>query len=662
MIGDTFEPRTLASLFDAVVAKYPSHVAVQSPSQTDHMRIGHKSTPNSPQSLSWTFSDLRDGSIRLASRLRADGVRPGSRVAALLYNQAEWALLFWTAVRIGCQFVPLDPRVLGQPAIASHLIRSIDAAAIFVSTPEIARQIGKTLTGEGKRLPVSSYLVSSLAENELPPAGWRTLESIMVGARTESFDSSIEETHLQPSDVILILTTSGTTALPRLCPHTSITLWNASQVCRPLQLDADSSLCQQLPNFHIFGILLNLAFWLSAGRLVVPSRSFDPQATLETIASNQKVYLPCVPSMLQALKIQLSTTGDGRDTRPFAILTGGAVVTPETVAAAKLLQPEMIFVGYGATEAVVTPMHRIDEERLDRINAVVAVAQVALEKANVRVCQLGSRTPLPHGQVGEIHQGGLGVIDRYLDVRDDKDSEFYKENGVRWKAMGDQGYIDNEGRVHVLGRYDDIIIRGGENISPLSIEESLVATAEIEDAAVVGVPDPVAGEVPVAIVRQRKSGPVPVKRLQAVVTNCLGRAFSPTMILDLSADLGQDHFPTTATGKIQRKILKGLVLDHVRRLASLKRARLSSDLTKDIASSWAVVTGLAEEDIDPEASIKTFADSIMLMQFLNEAQAQGWRITREDVMVLETVHAQAEFIVSQRLGKDEPSVVTVLRG
>ncbi|PLB47378.1 acetyl-CoA synthetase-like protein [Aspergillus steynii IBT 23096] len=659
MTSDTFEPRTLAGLLDAVVAKDPSRVAVQSPSQTDHLGIGDKNTATSPQSLSWTFSDLRNGSTRLASRLRADGIRRGSRIAALLYNQAEWALLFWTSVRMGCQFVPLDPRVLGQPTVAAHIIRSIDAAAIFVSTSEMARQVDKTLTREGKPLPLSAYLVSS-AEYERLPDGWRALESIMVGVETKSFDKSIEETHLEPSDAILILATSGTTALPKLCPHTSITLRSASQVCQPLQLDTESSLCQQLPNFHIYGIFLNLAFWLAGGRLIVPSRSFDPRATLEAMSSNRKVYLPCVPSMLQALRLQLSTAEESQDTRPFAILTGGAVVTSETLAVAKLLQPEMIFAGYGATEAVVTPMHRIDEEREKRTEAGVPVAKVETEQANVRVCQLGSRTPLPRGQVGEIHQGGLGVIQGYLGVGDNENLEFYEENGVRWKAMGDQGYVDSEGHVYVLGRYDDIIIRGGENISPLAIEECLVKIAEIEDAAVVGVPDPVAGEVPVAIVRQRKPGIVPVKRLQAVVANRLGRAFSPTMILDLRADLEQEHFPATATGKIQRKVLKELVLEHVRHLATLKKARLSSDLTKGIMGSWAAVTGLAEEDIDPEAPIETFADSIMLMQFLSEAQAQGWRITREDMAVLDTVRAQAEFIVSQRLGKDKPSVVTVL--
>lgn len=658
MTSHPIEAKPLGRLFDAVVARYPDHVAVQSPGQTDRLGLGDESTSTEARHLSWTYSNLRYGSNWLASRLSADGVRPGCSIVAFLDNQAEWALLFWTSVRMGCRFVPLDPRVLGQSAVASHLIRSIDAAAVFVSTPDMARKVEETLAQTGKRLPVSAYLVPALANNDSMPAGWRPLENIMAGKEACS-DESIDGAHLQPGDTILILATSSTTALPKLCPHTSVTLCTASQVCRPLQLDAESSLCQQLPNFHIYGIFLNLAFWLAAGRLIVPSHCFDPRATLQAVQASRKVYLPCVPSMLQALRLQVSTAGEGQRSRPFAIITGGAVVTPETVTMAKSLKPEMIFVGYGATEAVVTPIKRVDEERVNRIRGPIPVAEIDSERVHVRVCEPGSRTPLPRGKAGEIHQGGPGVINGYLGIGDNESLEFYEENGIRWKVMGDQGYIDSEGRVYVFGRYDDIIIRGGENISPLAIEECLAAIPEIDDAAVVGVPDPVAGEVPVAIVRQRKSGTVPVKRLQAVVVNQLGRAFSPTMILDVRSDLKRDNFPATATGKIQRKVLQGLVLDHVRRLATLKKARLSSDLTKDIVGCWAAVTGLAEEDIDVEAPIETYADSIMLMQFLNEAQAQGWSITREDMPALNTVRSQAEFIVNRRLGNGA-SVASVL--
>ncbi|KAI9041097.1 acetyl-CoA synthetase-like protein [Aspergillus affinis] len=660
MTSDTVQPKALGRLLEAVEARYPGHVAVQSPGQTDHLGLGVKSPSTSPQPVSWTFSDLRRGSTQLASRLRGDGVQPGSRIATFLNNQAEWALLFWTSVRMGCRFVPLDPRVLGQPAIVSHLLRSIDAAAIFVGTVEIARQVDETLTKEGKPLPVSAYLVSSLAEDELLPANWRTLGSVMVGAEMEESEVSIEKIDLEPGDTILILATSGTTALPKLCPHTSITLRAAAQVCQPLRIDAESSLCQQLPNFHIFGIFLNLAFWLAAGRLIVPSRTFDPQATLKIVASNRKVHLPCVPSMLQALRLQVSKAGERQGSGPYAIIIGGAVITVEALVTAKMLQPQMIFVGYGATEAVVAPLHQLDEGCVNMTGHPVPIAKVDSEEADVRVCEPGSRTPLPRGQPGEIHQGGLGVIEGYLGTDEDKSSDFFEESGKKWKAMGDQGIINSDGHVYVFGRCDDIIIRGGENISPLAIEECLLTIPEIDDAAVVGVPDPVAGEVPVAIVRRRMPGIVPVKRLQAVVANRLGRAFSPTLILDIRTDLSRDSFPTTATGKVQRKSLKELALGHIRHLTTLKKVRLSSDLTKEITGSWATVTGLAEEDIDPEAPVTTFADSIMLMQFLNQAQVQGWRITREDMAELQTVRAQIEFITDQKLGKEGGSVLSVL--
>jgi hypothetical protein len=170
---------------------------------------------------------------------------------------------------------------------------------------------------------------------------------------------------------------------------------------------------------------------------------------------------------------------------------------------------------------------------------------------------------------------------------------------------------------------------------------------------VVGTPDAVAGEVPVAVMRKDPSAQMPTKKaLQIMVAKELGQSFAPARILDLQDDLGKDHYPTTTSGKIQKTVLREWVTEHLNQI-TVDNPIPSDDLTTNLTTLWADLTGLAPTDIDQDVSIRTFADSMMQIQFCNLiSQKLQLVITQIDLIKFDTIREQAKLLNERKHVKD----------
>jgi acyl-CoA synthetase (AMP-forming)/AMP-acid ligase II len=414
----------------------------------------------SVKQLSLTFDRLRRRSLELACYLVSKGVKPGDRIVTLLYNQAEWAICFWAAAYAGCVFVPLDPRSMARHEEASHLLGTANASAFVVATSQIATTVGDILDGEVK----AGLVVDS--SNEPTPRGWSTLDAKVALAVDESVQST---STVAASDPAIMFFTSGTSALPKACPQSSINIATpALALAKRTDVNSTSSVCQHLPSFHVFSVVLSLSLWLNGGRVVFPSATFDPAASIKAIELSPRVSVPCVPLMIQAIA-NLPTRTQSLPSL-HCIIMGGAPLSSQTMELAKGLKPTWLAMGYGLSEGVVT---LVDVQKGDiartRSNGDVSSGH-AVSGSKIRICAPGSRTPLLRGELGELHQGGPAVFDGYLGV---ESSSCYKDEGISWLATGDQAYMDDDGYIYFLGRYKDLIIRGGENISPEKIEEYL---------------------------------------------------------------------------------------------------------------------------------------------------------------------------------------------
>ncbi|PYH42276.1 AMP-binding enzyme family protein [Aspergillus saccharolyticus JOP 1030-1] len=635
--------RHLFGLLEQTAERFPDRDAVVALRQTEKPGpVGAEvQTP-----LRWTFSELHTRSVRLAASLAQAGIGKGSRIAAFLLNEAEWAVLFWAAARLGSQFAPLDPRMLGQRADALHLLRKLEPAAVFVSAVAMTTPLDAALTEGGFQPVVKS--ITRVSDDESFPDGWTTLPRLMELQRENAPTALV----LPPSptnteDTVLILFTSGTTSLPKGCPHTTRSIATPGlMVVNTLNIKPGDHLCGHLPSFHIFAIVMTLGTWFSGATVVYPSPTFDPAASLEAIRLGAKVHTACVPSMVQAIASQLTSDSEALQSL-YQIVLGGASLSPSIVELCLSLGADRVIAGYGTTEGVATLLHFYDAASYQKIRGEVCLGPPRAG-ARVRICAPDSKIPIRRGQLGELHQGGDPIFGGYLDASAEDNRTCYQEDGVNWSATGDQGYMDEEGNVYLLGRYKDLIIRGGENISPVKIEQCLTKIPGVREAYVVGIPDPVAGEVPMAVIRRdRTVDDVSTRMLQAKVQEELGRSFAPTMILDLQEDLQQDRYPTTTTGKVLKPTLQTWVVEYLQQQAAPESAS-GDDLVSQIAAIWVAITGLHADQLDLDAPIRTFADSMMMIQYLHTVTQRLGRVTRKDLIEHDTIRKQADFLLANR--------------
>lgn len=448
----------IITLLDQVSTQHPHRAAVVSQHQKDHLGIG---------AARWSFSQMQVGSLRLAACLSAAGIHRGARVAAFILNEVEWALVFLATVRLGALFVPLDSRVLAREEDARFIMDKVEAQYIFVSNKDMSNAIDKIFEDNFDRFAFKC-VVSVPDGTDLAP-GWVSLPQVMETVSK----SSPPEVALHANDVILLLCTSGTTSRPKVCPHTSITITTpALALADHWDITPDQALCQHLPSFHVFSVVMTLAFWLSGATVVFPSASFDPAASFDAIKSNSRTHVPCVPSMAQAMKVYAASQHFSVGV-PYHIILGGASIAPEVVEISRSLGARRVTAGYGMTEGVATLINSVEPTVSDIADGNVCLGR-AVAAARMRICRPGSREIVSRGEIGELHQGGPPIISSYWNASAEDNACFYNTNGVNWCTTGDQGYMDKLGRVYLLGRYKDLIIRGGENISPTKIESCLL--------------------------------------------------------------------------------------------------------------------------------------------------------------------------------------------
>ncbi|RHZ51501.1 hypothetical protein CDV55_103440 [Aspergillus turcosus] len=650
----------LITILDQVAQRQPNDSAVVSLHQKDHLGVG---------ALRWTYAQLRDGSVRLAHRLAAAGIRKGSRIATFLYNEIEWALLFLASARLGSHFVPLDPRLLDTPSDAVYLLRKIWVEVIFVSNLTMAESVEEILNKELMPQVLLKGIVAPVTAGHNPealPRGWRRLSAIM----DDSDPSGIVLHGLNRDDTILMLGTSGTTSRPKICPHTSVTIVTpALGLADHWSLTREDIICQHLPSFHVFNIAMNLAFWVAGGTVVIPSPEFNPAATFEGLTFGSRVWIAAVTTMIHAMHTYSMVTEEDLAS-PYGICLGGGPITPLALRECRLLGASKIVAGYGTTEGVAT-LYNVMNANDPRVTDVQDGDEICLGSAvagsHLRICAPGSRTPLLRNEIGELHQGGYPIFDGYYQGSEEDNAACYKEGTVPWFATGDRGYMDDDGNIYLLGRFKDLIIRAGENISPLKIEQCLAGQPGVASVVVVGAPDDIVGEVPVAVIETfHHEDRTFFQGLQSAVVREMGRSFAPKCILHLQHDLRREKYPTTTSGKIKKNVVKEWVADHlggsstqissrtqtpsisesstVLTISSVTSAANDDDITGQLTACWSSVSGLDPQDIKPDMPIRTFTDSTMLIQFVQLAKQKGWKLTLKELLTANTIEKQAQLL------------------
>jgi fatty-acyl-CoA synthase len=518
------------------------------------------------QSVRLTFAELDRQVDRVARGLIACGLTPGERIGIWAPNCAEWILTLFGAARAGLILVNINPayrqseldfalRLVGCRALVfAPRFKDSDYRGMLRSLiPELSSAAPGCLNCAA--FPELRLLVELSAQ---PSSGTMSFDDLMAAG--QELDAAVLESiaaDLDADQVFNIQFTSGTTGTPKGATLTHFNMVNNGFfVGEGMRLTASDKICIPVPLYHCFGMVLGvLAAMTHDAASVLPGEAFDALTVLHTVAGERCTALHGVPTMFIAeldhprfAEIDLSSLRTGiMAGSPCPIAVMRRVV-------AQMHMPE-VTICYGMTEtSPVSFQSRPDdplERRVGTVGRVHPHVQVKVIDADGRVT--------PRGVAGELLTRGYSVMRGYWD-----DAERTREaiDAGGWMHTGDLGIIDEQGYCNLVGRVKDMIIRGGENISPREIEEFLYRHPAVLDVAVVGVPDVKYGEAVCACIRLRDGMTASEQDIQEFCRAQIARYKVPRYVRFV------DGFPLTISGKVQKYLIR-------------ERLRLELDLTDE---------------------------------------------------------------------------------
>ncbi len=448
---------SVAGVLADTAAQRPDHSAVIY--ESEHFSYG------------WLWEQAR----RYASVLRANGVRPGDRVAMLLVDTPQFPVVYFGVLAAGAVAIPLS--VMSTASEIDHVLTDADArflvcaASLLTRAREAAEPLGTVLLTIGPG-----------------PAGTVDLES--AARDTEPIDDSAVR---EPDDVAVVFYTSGTTGKPKgvMLTHRNILHNVERMVTTPYMFRSDDVLLGCLPLSHGFGQICGMLTGFRAGISMVMMSRFSGREALALMTKHRCTVFMGVPTMYFGL-LDAVTQGEPVP-RLDRVYSGGSALPVKTLDDVRSVFGCPVYEGYGMTETSCSVAYHYPglTFRSGTVGVPITGITVGIARPNTDRIDL-----LPVGEVGEIVVRGPNVMAGYLD-RPDITAEVLIDG---WFLTGDLGRLDGDGYLSVVGRKKDLILRGGYNVYPREIEEILVGHPAVAQVAVIGVPHPVLGEEVWAII------------------------------------------------------------------------------------------------------------------------------------------------------------------
>jgi len=492
------------------------------------------------QNVRWSWAELRRRADALARGFDRLGLTVGDRVGICAPNCAEWVLTQLATARLGLVLVSINPAYRTQEL--GHALRLTGVRALVTATKFKSSDYVSMLTeimpaiGGDEPAPLFDAAVPDLRYvieigNATAPARIG-LNSLFVA------DGSVPSPVLEAGQAINIQFTSGTTGAPKgaTLSHRNL-LHNAVSSASGMRLGSNDRLCIPVPLYHCFGMVLGVLVCLVSGAaMIFPGQAFDAGDVLETVAAERCTGLHGVPTMFLALLDHPDFDGTDLTSLRTGIAAGALCPAPMMERMIKDMNLRDITIGYGMTET--SPLSTQTSPDADVETRTQTVGKM-LPHFEGRVIDAEGRL-VPLGTPGEYCSRGPGVMLGYWNQPDATQSAI--RDG--WMHSGDLATIDGHGRIHIVGRIKDMIIRGGENIYPAEIETLLATHPAVADVAVFGIPCERLGEQVCAWVRLK--GPAEPAEVLAWCKDKISHQKVPSRIRIV------DTFPMTVTGKIQK--------------------------------------------------------------------------------------------------------------
>lgn len=480
------------------------------------------------------YGSLKEHVLTLAGHFRRDSV-----VVLVLPNSIQFVVTFLAVLAAGATVAPLNPKYTESEF--DFYIQDLKASTVVVP----AGQAGSERHAAAKAALRSKDKIRVMASQSVD----RLVEVSEAGA-TKQNGSSVNATdyaQISPDHTALLLHTSGTTGKPKLVPllHRNLVA-GAENVAETLKLTHGVGSCALQVFFHIHGIQAALlAPLFTAGYIAVPP-SVDGATIWHQFAEHGCRWLTATPSILQVL-LAAPLPADG--VQVDFMRSCSSPLLPSTHKALEERFGCPVVEAYAMTEA----SHQMASNTFDQRQS----GTVGFPQGNVRLAIFddSSPEPLQNGQAGEVAVSGPSVTPGYIGRPEANEKAFFQHDGRRWFRTGDRGTFDDKGRLQLLGRFSEIVNRGGEKISPPEVDEAMMlASSEVKEAASFAVSDEFYGqEIEAAVVlKDGKKSKLhgDQQAFQKLLEDRLAGFKIPKRI-----HFCENTIPKGPTGKIQRHIL-----------------------------------------------------------------------------------------------------------
>ncbi|KAF2259740.1 acetyl-CoA synthetase-like protein [Lojkania enalia] len=502
----------------------------------------------------WTYQKLWEQSNLLARALLKHGTRPKDRIGIMAGNCEQYVAVFFACAKVGAVCVTLNN---------TYTVREVENALKHTKCKLLftTRTIGRfdnspllvSLQEQEAAMPIPDLKTVCLLRGKFE--GFVTYsEFLNQGCTIPEQLLDIFDSITSPHDVVNLQFTSGSTGNPKAAMLTHHNLINNSRfIGDRMNLTHTDILCCPPPLFHCFGLTLGLlAILTHGGKIVYPGESFDPIACLNAISEERCTALHGVPAMIESI-INLERPNNWTSELRTGIVAGSPVPRWLMERMVNELGMTEFTSSYGLTEASPTVFnaHTTDSlhARLTTVGTIMPHARAKIVDHNGRIVPIGVR--------GELCVTGYQLCRGYWENPEKTNDVLVRdEQGELWLKTGDEAVIDVDGYCTITGRFKDIIIRGGENIYPLEIEERLVEHPFISRAIVVGISHPRYVEVPVSFLQLEGGSQKPsLNEVRSWVRKVLGRHKAPMHVFWLGEDCSAD-VPLTGSGKIKKFMLR----------------------------------------------------------------------------------------------------------
>ncbi len=545
---------TIPEHFTDIVQRFPAHEALVS----------------LPQQQRLSYRELANAIDELARALVGSGFNKGDRIGVWSTDNVEWLLLQMATARIGAVLVNINPAY--RPKELTYALQRSEIHGIFTIPSfrssdyvamllELIPELQQDNNGQlhSKVFPslrkVVLYDPAHADQTTRPHPGFVIWSEVLAAGTNVSIDTVDAITaSLDRDDPINIQYTSGTTGFPKavVLTHHNI-LNNAWFSARAMHFSEHDRLCIPVPFYHCFGMVLANLLCLSVGAcMVIPAEHFDAPAVLHAIEAERCTAVHGVPTMFIA---ELEHP-DFANYDLSSLRTGIMAGAPCPAALMKRVIEDMhcgeILIGYGETEASPLTHLTTRDDNMERRTQTVGKN---LPHQEVKIIDIETGATVPLGQIGEICFRGYHIMRGYYG-QPDKTVETINESG--WLYSGDLGTMDAEGYVRITGRRKEMIIRGGENIYPKEIEETLFTHAKIAQVAVFGIPDEYYGEEVMAWIQLHAGQQASEEEIREFCKQQMAHFKVPKFIWFVK------EFPMTVTGKLQKFRMREMAMDKLK--------------------------------------------------------------------------------------------------